>query len=228
MTMPLRLDPSDPLGEATSVDEPPIDGRTARAVRTRQAIVDACIELVEGGDPRPTGPRIATRAGVSVRSVFQHFDDLETLFAAVGRRVVDRVSRLIVPVDPGLPLDDRIASLVAQRARLLEAVTPIRRAASAHSVGSAEINRRFQSGHDFLRQQVMTVFAPELEQAGDLARVVLDSLDVALSWSTWETLRVLNGRSDQEARQVQEWMVRAALTAALTAGLSAGPTAGPR
>ena len=65
----------------------PIDGRTARSQRTRSAIVAACIELVEEGDLRPTAPRVAERAGVSVRSVFQHFDDLEGLFAAVGDRV---------------------------------------------------------------------------------------------------------------------------------------------
>ena len=31
-----------------------IDGRTARAVRTREAIVDASIALVDEGDVRPT------------------------------------------------------------------------------------------------------------------------------------------------------------------------------
>jgi len=207
MAQPARSDSS------RDASVPPVDGRTARAVRTRDAIVDACIALVDGGDLRPTAPRIAEEAGVSVRSVFQHFDDLETLFAAVGERVVLRLSRLIVPIDPSLALEDRITSLVSQRANLLEVVTPIRRAASAHSVGSAEIGRMFQAGHCFLRQQVSAVFAPELERAGEGAGVLLDSLDVVLAWSTWETLRLLEGRSEDEARLVQEWLVRAALHA---------------
>lgn len=192
---------------------PPVDGRTARAVRTRDAIVDACIALVDSGDLRPTAPRIAEEAGVSVRSVFQHFDDLETLFAAVGERVVQRLARLIVPIDPSLPLEERIVRLVSQRANLLEVVTPIRRAASVHSVGSAEIGRMFHTGHCFLRQQVNAVFAPELDRAGAAAGVLLDSLDLTLAWSTWETLRSLEGRSEAEARCVQEWLVRAALHA---------------
>jgi AcrR family transcriptional regulator len=206
MAQTARLEPSPESGE------PPVDGRTARAVRTREAIVDAVIALIESGNLKPTAPKIAEQAGVSVRSVFQHFDDLETLFAAVGERVVSRLSRLIVPVDPALPLDDRIKSLVSQRALLLEVVTPIRRAATVHSVGSAEISRMFQTGHHFLRQQVAAVFAPELERAGASAGDLLDSLDIALAWSTWETLRLLAGRSKAEAQGVQEWMVRAALT----------------
>ncbi|MDQ6697138.1 MAG: TetR/AcrR family transcriptional regulator [Actinomycetota bacterium] len=192
---------------------PPVDGRTARAVRTRDAIVDACIALVDRGDLRPTAPRIAEEAGVSVRSVFQHFDDLETLFAAVGERVVQRLAGLIVPIDPALALEERIGRLVGQRANLLEVVTPIRRAASVHSVGSVEIGRLFQAGHCFLREQVKAVFAPELARAGAAGDVMLDSLDVTLAWSTWETLRALEGRSEAEARRVQEWLVRAALQA---------------
>jgi hypothetical protein len=43
---------------------PPLDGRSARALRTREAIVDACIGLVEEGELRPTAPRVAERAGV--------------------------------------------------------------------------------------------------------------------------------------------------------------------
>ena len=64
--------------------------------------------LVEEGDVRPTAPRIAERAGVSVRSVFQHFDDLPSLHTAVVQRVVERLAVLVVPVDPALPLADRI------------------------------------------------------------------------------------------------------------------------
>src|SRR6476659_8184485 len=92
------------------------DGRTARAVRTRDAIVDACIALGEAGDLRPTAPRIAEHAGVSVRSVFQHFDDLETLFSAVGARVVQRIGPLYTPIDVSRPLSERLDSMVEQRA----------------------------------------------------------------------------------------------------------------
>ena len=140
-----------------------IDGRTARALRTREAIVDASIALVDEGDLRPTAPRIAERAQVSVRSVFQHFDDLESLYAAVADRLVERLSGLTMTVDPAAPLARRLPEVVHQRAVILEAITPIRAAAAVHAPFSAEISRRLQAGHDFLRREIERLFAVELD-----------------------------------------------------------------
>ena len=102
-----------------------MDGRTARGVRTRAAIVDACIGLVEEGEIRPTAPRIAEVAGVSVRSVFQHFDDLDTLFVAVGQRMVARLAELIQPIAPALRFEDRLEAFVEQRCAINEVMSPI-------------------------------------------------------------------------------------------------------
>ena len=139
-----------------------VDGRTARALRTREAIVDACIGLVDEGDLKPTAPRIAERAGVSVRSVFQHFDDLESLFAMVAERAVGQLIGLFEPIDPELPLDERVRRFSSERRTVLEAMTPIRRAAAVHAPFSPEIRSRLQAGHDFLRGELARVFGPEL------------------------------------------------------------------
>jgi TetR/AcrR family transcriptional regulator, regulator of autoinduction and epiphytic fitness len=180
-------------------------------MRTREAIVDATIALLEDGDLRPTAPRVAERAGVSVRSVFQHFDDLETLHAAVAERLVDRVSVLVFPVDPDLPLVDRLDRFVRQRAQLLEAVTPIRRAAEVHGPFSVEITARLRDGQAFLRAELEHTFAPELDAAGVDRDDVLDGLDAALSWATWDGLRAGLGRDQPTARRVVHRLAAAAL-----------------
>ena len=140
----------------------PSDGRAARAARTRDSIVDASIALVEAGDVRPTAPRIAARAGVSVRSVFQHFDDLPSLHTAVVQRVVERLSLLVVAVDPALSLDARIDAFARYRAALLEAVTPFRRAAAVHGPFAPEIQIAVAQGNVFLRCDVEVTFGAEL------------------------------------------------------------------
>jgi TetR/AcrR family transcriptional regulator of autoinduction and epiphytic fitness len=189
-----------------------IDGRTARAIRTREAIVDACCALVDEGDLRPTAPRIAERAKVSVRSVFQHFDDLEGLYAAVADAMMERLSHLLMTVDPGLPVGRRIREVVHQRTVLLEAITPIRRAAAVYAPFSAAVQTRLQSGHDFLRSEIERLFATELAAVPAGERVVLlDALDTVLSWPSWDNLRSLNGRSEAEACVVLERMVAALL-----------------
>ena len=62
------------------------DGRLTRAARTRTAVVDALLTLNERGQLRPTARDIAAEAGVSLRSVYVHFDDLEALFVESSRR----------------------------------------------------------------------------------------------------------------------------------------------
>ena len=188
----------------------PTDGRTLRSLRTREAIVDATIGLLEDGDLRPTAPRVAERASVSVRSVFQHFDDLESLHAAVAERLVERVAALVPPIDPDGPLEVRLDRFVRQRSLLLEAVTPIRRAADVHGPFSTEITARLRDGQAFLRAALRHTFGPELgKRPGEDDR--LDALDMALSWSTWDGLRAGLGRSQEEAARVLRSMAAAVL-----------------
>jgi TetR/AcrR family transcriptional regulator, regulator of autoinduction and epiphytic fitness len=149
---------------------------------------------------------------VSVRSVFQHFDDLEALYAAVADRMVERLSHLMTTVDVDAPLDVRLTDVVYQRSLLLEAITPIRRAAAVHAPFSAEVTARLQSGHDFLRSEVERLFEHELSRREGADRVrLLDALDTVLSWPSWENLRTLNHRSVTEARAVLHLAIRALL-----------------
>ena len=190
----------------------PTDGRTLRSLRTREAIVDATIALLEEGDLRPTAPRVADRASVSVRSVFQHFDDLETLHASVAERLVERVAVLVLPVPPELPLGERLDRFVHQRVLLLEVVTPIRRAADVHGPFSSEISARLRDGQAFMRSELERTFEPELSAAGAARDDVLDGLDSALSWATWEGLRNGLGRDQDTAERVVRRLAERALT----------------
>lgn len=194
------------------MQERTLDGRTARALRTREAIVDATIQLLEAGDLRPTAPRVADQAGVSVRSVFQHFADLEALHTAVAERLVERVAVLVLPIDPGLALAERAERFVRQRGQLLEAVTPIRRAADVHGPFSDEITRWLHDGQRFLRAEVERTFDPELGRlTADDREVTLDALDAACSWSTWFGLRSSRGRDVAGAEAVVRRTVLALL-----------------
>src|SRR5260370_17593368 len=54
-----------------------VDGRVGRGSRNREAIIDALLACYEAGVLRPSVPDVAARAGVSVRSVHNHFADVE-------------------------------------------------------------------------------------------------------------------------------------------------------
>src|SRR5664279_4760669 len=89
--------------------------RLARTARTRAAIVDALLDLLEEGDLQPTASRIADRAGTSLRLIYHHFGDLESLFHEAAVRQTERLARHIEPIDASLPLPERIDAIVDQR-----------------------------------------------------------------------------------------------------------------
>lgn len=174
--------------------------------------MDACVALVEEGDLRPTAPRIAERAGVSVRSVFQHFDDLPSLHLAVSRRVGEVVAVRHQAVDPGLPLPERIEAFARRRAELLDALTPFRRAAQVHGPFSPEIRQAVRDGNVLLRHEVDQTFAPELGRLDGVARDELaDALAAVVSWGIWNSVRIEWGRTVDEARRVMAQALRALL-----------------
>src|SRR5258705_1289268 len=113
----------------TDVAGPGIDGRTARAERTRSAIVEAHLTLIGEGDLKPTGERIAERAGVSLRALWANFKDMEALFGASGQRLMERQDEEYSPVPVDLPLPERIEQFCRQRSRILEVIAPSARAA---------------------------------------------------------------------------------------------------
>lgn len=172
------------------VDEVPTDGRAARAARTRQAIVDGLLSLLEEGDLQPTANRIAERAGISLRLIYHHFGDLESLFRATAVRQAERMAAEATPIDAHLPLEARIAAFTQQRARMLEWITPVRRAALLHEPFSEELRRAREA---FMRAgdaQVSALFADALDPRDAPDRdEVLAGLLMVTSWSAWDALR---------------------------------------
>jgi AcrR family transcriptional regulator len=54
--------------------------RSPRAERARASIAEALLSLIDEGDLQPTANRIAERAGISLRLIYHHFGDLESLY----------------------------------------------------------------------------------------------------------------------------------------------------
>jgi TetR/AcrR family transcriptional regulator of autoinduction and epiphytic fitness len=188
---------------------PTQDGRVLRGARNRQAVVDAMLELIEEGDPQPTAKRVAERAGVALRSVFHHFDDVESVLAAAARLQAQRHWHLVRPVTPELPLDERVAQVVAQRSTLFERIAPARRAALLVEHESPVIRTWLEEGRATLRRQLVATFAPELAGEG---RDLLAALEVSASWTAWESLRRRQGLSVNAARRVLTRMLTALVT----------------
>lgn len=173
-----------------SADVTPLDGRNARSHRTRIAIVDALIALLEDGSVQPTVEDIAARASVAPRTVFQHYPDREALFAAVGARRQAGLEALMGHVDAGAPLEARIDAVVAQRARLYEWVAPVRRAALLREPVSASVRESLDGLRALKRAAAVRVFAAEVAAVPRGERADLEAaIGAVTSYATWQALR---------------------------------------
>jgi len=181
-----------------------LDGRLARSARTRRAIVDALRSLHHDGDLLPTAPRVAERAGVSVRTVWQHFDDLETLLVEAGERDLEIAMTFVTLIDPGLPLPARIEQLIDQRTRMYEEMAPVWRAARLKAPFSPQIRLNRDRMVRLGRQQLASVFAAELDAVPNL----LSALEVATGWAAWECMRTELELDVPAARAAVELTVR--------------------
>ena len=170
------------------------------------------LSLIDGGDLRPTARRVAEQANISLRSVFQHFADLESLYAAVADAQAARLAWLISQDAGEGPLAERTRSFVERRAELLETITPVRRAALLQEPFSRSWRAAFAGRMRWRVRRSSVTFAPELgvPARGDATRLVF-ALDIATNWSAWDGLRRMNGLSIEESKRVMEATIRALL-----------------
>jgi AcrR family transcriptional regulator len=173
-----------------SADVTPQDGRVARSHRTRAAIVEALVTLLEEGNPQPTVEEIAARASVAPRTVFQHYADREALFAAVSEHREAHLQLLMGTIDAGAPLPVRIDQIVAQRSRIFEWIAAVRRGALLMEPFSQSVHESLDGFRSAKRLELTRVFAIEIAARPERERATLvAALGVAGSWSSWDALR---------------------------------------
>lgn len=199
--------------DAEQEQEPPVDGRTARGQRTRSSVVDALLALQEEGDLAPTAQQVAARAGVALRTVFGHFSDMETLWAEAGQRELAKLEGLACRIDPELPLEQRIDLFCASRAKVLEALLPVMRAARLREPTSPQLLRNRELFIEAGDLEIADVFGAELAALPPAERARrLDALYLVSSGPAWESLRHDRRLPPQDAVEV----VRHAVTSVLT------------
>ena len=180
--------------------QPTLDGRAARSARTREAVVRALLGLISEGDLRPTAGRIAERAGISLRSVYVHFDDLDDLFLAASREQRTRVAALIRTLPATGEFEPRLERFVEQRARVLEAIAAVAKATSLQEPFSPALAAASKSARQLGRAELERVFATELAVLGPPLRDhALDACDALTNSDAWDALRIRRGLSVDDA-----------------------------
>lgn len=175
-----------------------VDGRRERSVSSRRRIVEAMLQLIEQGEATPSAARVAEVAGVGQRSVFRHFDDMDSLYREMSAVIEQRVVPIALAPYAGPGWRDDVRDMIGRRARVFETMLPYRRAAAIKG-----------SHSPFLREEHARVLVMERElllrllpDAVKADTVGVEALVAALSFQTWGSLRIDQRLSVADATRV--------------------------
>jgi AcrR family transcriptional regulator len=182
---------------AMTPDAARADGRRLRREQNRTAVIEALLAMFRDGIYQPSTDEIAAKAGLSARSLFRYFDDVNDLHRAAADRAVQLALPLIsLGTEPGEPTADKIRAVVSSRARLFEETGPAARALRAASTRREMLRGLLERNRSYLRRQINDVFAPELAEVGPAVQPVLQ---VLCSFECYELLRYTQGLSREES-----------------------------
>jgi AcrR family transcriptional regulator len=174
------------------------DGRRLRSERSRQAIIDASLALIEEGVLVPTAQLISERAGVGIRSFFRHFSDMENLFATVEEENRESTEALFVGGDRDGSLDERILHAVERRADGYENKKNIILTTAAQSWRYEILRKNYGRYQRGLRKD-LDEWLPELKSVSPHRR---EMIDAATSFEMWHRLRVHQGLSKKTSIEI--------------------------
>lgn len=178
------------------------DGRRLRSAASRLRIVEAMRDLIREGNVSPRAEEVATRANVGLRTVFRHFDDMESLYREIGALAMVEAEPLLDLSEPAGTAEERFQTMLERRARLFERIMPFRIAADANAHRSpylVEDRNRMNAG---LRDLLRNGLPADLRKD----RTLVDALDALLSFDMWRRLRLDQRLSAPQAKRTIEAM----------------------
>jgi AcrR family transcriptional regulator len=191
------MNPNHPAPVATA--DTSVDGRTMRRTRNRAAVIRALLDMIREGNLHPGAAEIADRAGVSHRSIFRYFDDLDDLVrTAIDQAFADAAPLTVIP-DPGTgSLDDRVERFVDSRIALFESINGTMQLARMRAYSIPSIDAEIAAFAQMFRGQISEHFGPELVAVSTPEReYLIDAVLVLTSYDGYSIHRRLLASSSE-------------------------------
>jgi len=186
------------------------DGRKQRSVRSRDKITTSIMTLIRAGNYSPRAIDISEHSGLSMRTVFRHIDDMESLL----REIAGDMRREILPsfLQPYSATDWRgqFEEQMQRRLEIWEYILPVRLAASLRRFQSKFLLEEYRQFLELERASLKSVL-PESVVSDD---VLFAALDEAMGIACWINLRMDQELSPNAAEAVVHRTVEALIASA--------------
>jgi len=178
----------------------PSDGRVARRLDNRERIVTALFDLIVSGSSQPTLQEIATEAGVTSRTLLNHFPDLGALLVATVAFGRTRAAAELPAIPQHHDPEQRVRLFFARATKFFDRYAALRWSALTFKgeLHGFAAKQRSGNGHDSIERRVLELLEPfELRARKDveLERSLLAAVDPL----SWRLLRVQQGLSPAAA-----------------------------
>lgn len=161
------------------------DGRRKRSARSREKIIDALFTLVRAGHIEASAQRVADEAGISSRTVFRHFEEVDLIYREMTSRIEDEVMPIVLAPFKSSDWRGRLVELVERRAKIYEHIMLLKLAGWIRRFGSATL---MESHNRFVTNE-RNILASVLPETRPRERARFHALDTALSFEAWRRYR---------------------------------------
>jgi len=190
-----------PMVPATKPE--PSDGRRQRSERSRTQIIDAMFSLIREGDMSPSAARVAERAEVGLRTVFRHFEDMDSLFVEMAERISAEIMPKVLAPFEARDWRGRFKEHVDRRIEIYEHIMPVRVAANVRRFQSRFLMEEYRRNLLIERASLAAILPAEISSDP----VLFAAVETTVSFQTWRRLRQDSGLSPEEAAAVFRLML---------------------
>jgi AcrR family transcriptional regulator len=185
-------------GDTDLLDGEETDGRRQRSNRSRERIVHAMIELIRAGEMSPAAARVAEKAKVGLRTVFRHFEEMDTLNREISAIVEAEILPLVEKPFEGRGWRNQFNDLLDRRAHIYERIMPLKIAGSLQRFRSKFLMDDYNRFLRMEREGLKRVLPQKVMND----TVLFSSIEMATGFQAWRRLRHDQGLSPKDALNV--------------------------
>jgi AcrR family transcriptional regulator len=189
-----------PTADLTATSTEVSDGRRRRGQDNRARIVKAMMEIVHSGEVAPSAEQVAARAEVGLRTVFRHFQDMDSLYREISAVISEEVRGDFMGPLVAADWQGRVLEMVGRRIRAYEKMAPFKRAGDVFRHRSKFLGTDYALLVVDLRQRLEAELPPVVRRDRD----TLEALDLLLSFEAWSRLRREQGLTPKRTQAVIE------------------------
>lgn len=175
-----------------------LDGRRARSERSRERIIEAVLTLVKGGMINPGAQRVADLAQVSLRTVYRHFEDIESLYEEIANVCESKFMPIFMRPYVSTDWKGQLGEHLNRRLQVFEDTLYLRLCTNSRRFQSPSLMQHYNRYLKSERSVIEALIPEELQGDTDLVAV----LDIAMCFGTYHRLRLEIGYSPAKTKEI--------------------------